>query len=98
MRAQILFPDAAFWDRDRPDLGPKNQALHGRICMRMAIVASAMLAVFAVAPVHAQEGPASAEPRLTCPASGYAKPWYGMAGDNDGQLRGYEIASPCVGK
>jgi len=34
----------------------------------------------------------------TCPASGFAKPYYGMAGDNDGQLRGYEIASPCIGK
>jgi hypothetical protein len=40
--------------------------------------------------------PAPALP--TCPASGYAKPLYGGFGDNDGVIRGYEIASPCIAK
>src|SRR5262245_44563882 len=58
-------------------------------------VAAALFTLSAIA----QEGPRpAAPPEPTCPASGYAKPYYGMAGDNDGQLRGYEIGSPCVGK
>src|SRR5262245_37794320 len=65
--------------------------------MRLAMIASAFPAVFAVTSASAQEAQEEG-PKLACPASGYAKPWYGMAGDNDGQLRGYEIASPCVGK
>jgi hypothetical protein len=65
--------------------------------MWLAIIASAFLAVFAVTSARAQEAQDEG-PKLPCPASGYAKPWFGMAGDNDGQLRGYEIASPCVGK
>jgi len=32
-----------------------------------------------------------------CPPGGYAKPIYGSFGDNDGLVRAYEIASPCVG-
>jgi hypothetical protein len=53
------------------------------------------LALAAAGPAFGQ-AQAPAEP--TCPAGGYAKPWYGAFGDNDGVLRAYEIASPCNGK
>lgn len=32
----------------------------------------------------------------TCPPNGYHRPIYGAFGDNDGILRGYEVANPCV--
>jgi hypothetical protein len=45
--------------------------------------------------VIAQSAP-PAPPELKCPVNGYSKPAYGGFGDNDGLVRAYEIAGPCV--
>jgi hypothetical protein len=40
--------------------------------------------------------PTPAQPELKCPENGYSKPAFGGFGDNDGLIRAYEIAGPCV--
>lgn len=68
--------------------------------MRTLIITAVGLALAAASLVASAQAPQTppAPPTPTCPPSGYAKPWYGVAGDNDGIQRGYEIGSPCVGK
>jgi hypothetical protein len=61
--------------------------------MAKATILIAMTALGLATAAHAQQA-APAAP--TCPASSYAKPWYGQFGDNDGVLRGYEVVSPCI--
>ena len=66
---------------------------------RIAFGAGVLAVAAAVCGTAAAQTPAAAAPpEPTCPANGYAKPWYGTFGDNDGVLRAYEIASPCNGK
>ncbi len=68
-----------------------------RFAINAALGLTLVLAAATALPVTAQEkAKAPAEP--ACPPSGYAQPYYGMVGDNDGVQRGYEIASPCNGK
>lgn len=70
-----------------------------RTSLIAALCAAAGLSLASFAAAQQVAGPAAAAAKEPdCPASGYARPWYGMAGDNDGVLRGYEIASPCIGK
>lgn len=73
--------------------------------MRLVTVLGIGLAGFAAVAV-AQPGPDAGQPlqageppqppRLPCPPNGYAKPLFGGASDNDGVIRGYEVASPCI--
>jgi hypothetical protein len=43
-----------------------------------------------------QAAPAPAQAAPSCPSSGYDKAYFGAFGDNDGVLRSYEIAGPCI--
>lgn len=68
--------------------------------LRLAVISgTVMLLASANAQAQTASPTASPTPELpTCPANGYAKPLYGGFGDNDGVIRGYQIASPCIAK
>jgi hypothetical protein len=64
---------------------------------RATIAIAAFIMMPAIA--SAQTAPPAAppvQPELKCPANGYSKPAFGGFGDNDGLIRAYEIAGPCV--
>ena len=65
---------------------------------KLTAIASAVILIGSAA--HAQQGaPAPARPAApawSCGPNGYAKPLYGLAGDNDGIGAPYEDASPCT--
>jgi hypothetical protein len=68
--------------------------------MHLAVIGSTamLLASATVQGQTAGPSPTPAPALPTCPASGFAKPLYGGFGDNDGVIRGYQIASPCIAK
>jgi hypothetical protein len=65
-----------------------------RIVWMLAATAAAATGLAA----QAQPAPAPAPPTFTwtCGPNGYARPQYGVFGDNDGIVQAYEIASPCI--
>lgn len=66
--------------------------------MRTVLMLAATAAAATGLAAQAQPAPAPAAPAFTwtCGPNGYARPQYGVFGDNDGIVQAYEIASPCM--